>query len=69
MLKAKPPAPLMNVVLRLFRSIFTLSFSLTTESEKADQRRFEQESNIIEDISALKGKLPQDPSPKEQSPF
>ncbi|MBL7480178.1 hypothetical protein [Legionella bononiensis] len=67
-LKAKPPAPLMSVVLRLLRSIFTLSFSLTTESEKADQRRFEQESKIIEDISALKSKLPQDPSPEVQSP-
>ncbi|CAM2863173.1 hypothetical protein [Legionella worsleiensis] len=53
-LKAKPPAPLMNAVLRLLRAIFTLSFSMTTASEKADLQRFKDETKIIEDIAALK---------------
>jgi hypothetical protein len=46
----EPPKPLMNLVLRVLRAIFTGKFSLTTEKEKAAETRFTQETEV-------KGKL------------
>jgi hypothetical protein len=51
---AQPPKPLMNIVLRVLRAIFTLSFSLTNNPEKEDQKRFDREVSLKDELSNLK---------------
>lgn len=60
----KPPAPLMNIIFRIIRAIFT--WSLTSRAEREDQKRFELESklqepeaNLYKKVTEFKGQVEQ----------
>ncbi|KGP63490.1 hypothetical protein EP47_05765 [Legionella norrlandica] len=54
---SEPPPSKMNILLRILRAIFTLSFSLTTKEEREAQKRFEDCSTLRNDLTQLKSEL------------
>jgi hypothetical protein len=51
LIKAEPPKPLMNIIVRVLRAIFI--WDLTTSAEKADQNRFKKETIVADELNGL----------------